>query len=1170
MNVTTRSNQGVAGGSSAAAMSSSIEATLVGAKDGGGGPSKSLLIEGVNPLKSDAELSSLLKRLDKVKKYKSFQKWKQKFLDRLEQFLYEAGMKPAELTCDDFDDLLNKLVKKGAEKVLGHIERGELGDDRKTVKSSLALNEMCNMLTTVVSVLENLIPSNSKEEKKVGFTKFHLGAVLIRQGFHQYITMKVMEDALEEIGAKLIHVADRQQHELFATYTTQVQRFCAVMADLNLYEVMMKCLEFHEVPDEEESSSYEPVTILITVESLRDGKVLTLSHLDATIDAVGSVKDAIAHECRIPTERQVLKLKEGDGKPLDDDEAYLETVGIQDGAVLTVEPFRVPVTVNTMDGREIRLMVDPTDYLSDVKLHLEEESGIPAWNQNLLMNGQELEDDKKTAHDHGIRARSVLELEPRVISLEIEMPDGKETFSVDFKSSDTADIIKDKIADMTGMAAFRQVLKFRDKELPGNQTAKEACLRDGSRLSVEVFRVPVTVNTMDGRRLEVMVDPTGYLSDMKISLEGISGLPATNQKLSINGEELTDDTKKASDYCIKAGSVLDLEPKTITVNVVMSDGTVHVISVKPSDTTNSIKNTIANATGMAAPRQVVKIQGRTLPVEGTVRDMGIQEGSDLTVEVYRIPVTVNTMDGKQIKVMMDPTDYLSDVKVSLEGESGLPAKNQKLLLGGKELSDDMKTAAEYGLDAGSVLDLEPKSMCVNVEMPDGKTHAVEIKPLDTTEIVKAKISKQTGMAAPRQVLKFQGTVLPPGKLVKDMGIHDDSNIKVEIHKIPITVHTMDGKQIKIMIDPTETLSGVKRSLEGESGIPAENQELILNGQELMDDKKAAADHGIRAQSVLDLEPKTIQITAELPNGKTQAVAVKPSDTTEEIKEKIADESGVTPFRQVLKFQGKDLPLGRKARDMGIRDGSAITVGIHTIPVTVKTEDGKSLFLDVEPSGTIDAIKEMLREETGLEPKKQVLKFGEDELTNGGCTATECGIGAKTILNLSARADPIIFVDVKCGTLFAVDRDSVIERQVLTPRQNNRIDFSEAAKDSTSREKILRAMLESPDLGVATQVVVTKAEVEDYELEEAEKVKSMWGVNLKKREKNKKGEEFIFVDPKTGAAGELSRKKYVDMKFITPTVDTKGRETLEERETDTMMYDRYVLYIRNTFNVKSAT
>jgi hypothetical protein len=151
----------------------------------------------------------------------------------------------------------------------------------------------------------------------------------------------------------------------------------------------------------------------------------------------------------------------------------------------------------------------------------------------------------------------------------------------------------------------------------------------------------------------------------------------------------------------------------------------------------------------------------------------------------------------------------------------------------------------------------------------------------------------------------------------------------------------------------------------------------------------------------------------------------------------------------------------------------------------------------------------------------------------------------------------------------MDRDLVIEKEALTPHQNNHLDFSEAAKDSATRDKILRVMKESPNLGVATSIVVKKLEVDDYELAEAEKVKSKWGVNLKKREKNKTGEEFIFVDLKTGATGELSRKKYIDMKFITLASNGKG-EILEEGEKESMIYEKYIQNIRRIFGVKSAS
>ena len=204
--------------------------------------------------------------------------------------------------------------------------------------------------------------------------------------------------------------------------------------------------------------------------------------------------------------------------------------------------------------------------------------------------------------------------------------------------------------------------------------------------------------------------------------------------------------------------------------------------------------------------------------------------------------------------------------------------------------------------------------------------------------------------------------------------------------------------------------------------------------------------------------------------------------------------------------------------------------------------------------------------TGIAVHKQNLKFGKEELMNNRTTVNECGIVKGSLLTLEPLMDAIIFVDIMCGALFAVDRDEVIEKQALAPNQGNKLDFLEAATDSSARESILTKMKSSPKLGVAAQVVVQANEVDDYEMQEAEKVKSMWGVNLKKREKNKAGEEFIFVDTKTGACGELSRKKYIDMGFIHLKMTPKG-ETLEEEETDTMVYDKYIGDIRRIFGVR---
>jgi Ubiquitin family len=558
-----------------------------------------------NPLKSDPELCGLLKRLDKIKKYKTFNRWKTKFLGRLESLVYEKGIDPAEKTCDAFSKALKTTVSC-ATKVTNHIEKGELSSDKKTVKAALALSEMTNNLTTTVEKLEALIPSTGKDEKKIGYTKFHLGAVLIRQNFHQYITMKAIEDALSEIAAKVADVADRQQLELIQYYNAKFQRFCDIMADLNLYETMLKCVQFQEAPDPEESSDEEPLMIEIAVQG-PDGLTQILKLEVEPSDTIGSIKDSIAEDIGIPKDKQVIKFN---GREIPDKNMTVAKAGLQSGSKLTVEAFKIPITVSTCDGKTIILMVDPNNYLSDIKRMVEPESGVPAPNQRLFSNNKELDNDLQKADEAGIKANTVLYMEPKAITLYVAMPNGIKV-PVQVSPSDSADDLKEKIEDQTGMAVSEQIVKQNGKELPNGKKLKDLGLRDGDDVQVAVNAVPVNVQTKDGKTVEIMVASNDTLADIKKLLEKETGLPAEQQELSMNGKPLTNDEKTAKDMGITAGTKLQLGGKVMTITVELPCGSKHMFKLDAFDSTAAMQQAIAK-TGLA---NVLSVKGKSLELD---------------------------------------------------------------------------------------------------------------------------------------------------------------------------------------------------------------------------------------------------------------------------------------------------------------------------------------------------------------------------------------------------------------------------------------------------------------------------------------------------------------------------------------------------------------------------
>eukprot|EP01132_Coremiostelium_polycephalum_P010651 gene10651-13048_t len=67
-------------------------------------------------------------------------------------------------------------------------------------------------------------------------------------------------------------------------------------------------------------------------------------------------------------------------------------------------------------------------------------------------------------------------------------------------------------------------------------------------------------------------------------------------------------------------------------------------------------------------------------------------------------IKVKTLTGKEIEIDIDSTDKIQRIKERVEEKEGIPPPQQRLIFGGKQMSDD-KTALDYQIEGGSVLHL---------------------------------------------------------------------------------------------------------------------------------------------------------------------------------------------------------------------------------------------------------------------------------------------------------------------------------------------------------------------------------------------------------------------------------------------------------------------------------
>lgn len=156
------------------------------------------------------------------------------------------------------------------------------------------------------------------------------------------------------------------------------------------------------------------------------------------------------------------------------------------------------------------------------------------------------------------------------------------------------------------------------------------------------------------------------------------------------------------------------------------------------------------------------------------------------IDEVLIPITVNTSDGKNYNLKINPIDSLSNLKKLIETETGIRKELQSLKFNDLNIDNqDDKVLKDLGLIKDSVISIDiqgNEKMEIFVHTLNGKHVPFEVKPSDLVEDFKQMIQDKEGFSPDEQTLIFAGKVLEDNSILQDYHISKGCEIHMSIHK----------------------------------------------------------------------------------------------------------------------------------------------------------------------------------------------------------------------------------------------------------------------------------------------------------------------------------------------------------------------------------------------------